>query len=216
VLISFILWLPMRLTSEVLYTIPEGPLILLFIKITVLIILNAVPELIYQSRASGLELIAASYKFIIENWPEWFTPNLAIAVAGMILTRALGPRVSALPFYMEIFVMTSVLGLVLTYLMIFRGILFSELNGSNRRARVYRYKVTDKMFNRRTSTRFFAPRRQDRKEKKFLFLRTWRPLRLCGSPRGIPTRPRSSCSPKALFHRASHTQIQRKISNIFG
>jgi hypothetical protein len=143
VLISFILWLPMRLTSEVLYTIPEGPLILLFIKITVLIILNAVPELIYQSRASGLELIAASYNFIIENWPEWFTPNLAIAVAGMILTRALGPRVSALPFYMEIFVMTSVLGLVLTYLMIFRGILFSELNGSNRRARVYRYKVRD-------------------------------------------------------------------------
>ena len=33
---------------------------------------------------------------------------------------------------------------------------------------------------------------------------SWRPLRLCGSPRGILTRPRSSCSPEALFHRASH------------
>ena len=72
-------------------------------------------------------------------------------------------------------------------------------------------------------------RRRDAKTAKkniFLFLRTWRPLRLCGSPRGIsfpqkrylfihgiisrgeprgiPTRPRSSCSPEALFHGASH------------
>ncbi len=31
------------------------------------------------------------------------------------------------------------------------------------------------------------------------FVCSWRPL-----PRGIPTRPRSSCSPVALFHRASH------------
>ena len=27
---------------------------------------------------------------------------------------------------------------------------------------------------------------------------------LCGSPRGIPDRPRLSCSPEALFHGASH------------
>ncbi len=49
--------------------------------------------------------------------------------------------------------------------------------------------------------------RQDAKTAKkniFLFLRTWRPLRLCGSPRGIPTRPRSGYSPEALFHRASY------------
>ncbi len=60
-------------------------------------------------------------------------------------------------------------------------------------------------------------RRNSKSAKKniFLFLRTWRPLwfdfahhpesiegRLCGSPRGIPTRPRSSCSPETLFHRA--------------
>ncbi len=33
----------------------------------------------------------------------------------------------------------------------------------------------------------------------------WLPLRLCGSPRGIPTRPRWSCSSKALFHRARYS-----------
>ena len=56
----------------------------------------------------------------------------------------------------------------------------------------------------------FSLSRQDAKTAKmatksvFLFLQTWRPLRLCGSSRGIPTRPRSSCSPEALFHRESH------------
>ena len=143
VLISFILWLPMRLTTEVFYSVPNGPLILLFIQIAVFIILNAVPELIYQSRASGLDLIPASYNFTIENWPEWLIPNLAILVAGIALMGALGSTVSALPFYMQIFIMTSALGFFLTYLMIFRGILFSELNGSNRRARIYRYKLRD-------------------------------------------------------------------------
>ena len=141
--VSFILWIPMMVASEVLYSIPEGPLILWFVRITLYIVLNVVPELIYQSRASGLELIAGSYNFIIENWPEWLIPNLAILVAGIALMGALGSTVSALPFYMQIFVMTSVLGLFLTYLMIYRGILFSELNNSNRRARVYRYKVRD-------------------------------------------------------------------------
>ena len=143
VMISFILWIPMRVASEVLYSIPEGPLILLFIQITLYIILNAVPELIYQSQASGLELLTASYTFIIENWPEWFTPNLVITVVGIILMRVLGPLVSGLPYAIQIFLMTSVLGLFLTYLMIFRGILFSELDGSNRRSRVYRYKLRD-------------------------------------------------------------------------
>jgi len=98
------------------------------------------------------------------------------------------------------------------------------------------------MFNRTTSTKFFAPRRQDRKElnlnfeyrnpkqcqnsnyqnfklfnslvleigimpfgfvsnfgfraSSFLFSLSWRPL-----PRGISLRPRSCCSPEALFHR---------------
>jgi len=32
----------------------------------------------------------------------------------------------------------------------------------------------------------------------------WHPLHLCSSPRGIPTRPRTSCSPEALFHRARY------------
>jgi hypothetical protein len=37
------------------------------------------------------------------------------------------------------------------------------------------------IFNRKISGKIFAPRRQDRKGKFFLFFPTWRPLRLCES-----------------------------------
>ncbi len=80
--ISFILWIPMMLVSSALYQTPNGDIIIMFIQIALYIILNAVPELIYQSRASGVEILVASYHFIIENWPEWFAPNIIITFAG--------------------------------------------------------------------------------------------------------------------------------------
>ncbi len=141
--IAFILWIPMMLVSSVLTPIPNGNIIVMFIQIALYIILNAVPELIYQSRASGIELLVASYYFIIENWPEWFAPNIIITFAGWVLMQALNPLASVLAAPLNIFVIASLIGIFLAYLMIFRGLLFSELNGSNRRARIYRYKAHD-------------------------------------------------------------------------
>ncbi len=141
--ISFILWIPMMLVSSVLAQTPKGDIIYRFVQIALYIILNAVPELIYQSRASGVELLGASYHFIIENWPEWFTPNIIITFVGWAVTEALYPLTGVLSTPIQVFAIVSIIGLFLTYLMIFRGLLFSELNGSNRRARVYRYKARE-------------------------------------------------------------------------
>jgi len=141
--ISFILWIPMMLVSSVLVQTPNGSIIIMFIQIALYIIFNAVPELIYQSHASGVEILVASYHFIIENWPEWFAPNIIITIAGWAMMHALNPLARALSAPLYIFVIASLIGFFLTYLMIFRGLLYSELNGSNRRARIYRYKVHD-------------------------------------------------------------------------
>jgi hypothetical protein len=56
------------------------------------------------------------------------------------------------------------------------------------------------MFNRTTSAKFIAPRRQERKEKYLLFVRPWRTLRLRASD---------------LFPNP-YSKIQSKISNVFG
>jgi len=57
--------LPVRLYN------PNGPLLYLGVQILLYVIFNAVPELIYQGRVSGLALLSASYQFIVENWIEW-------------------------------------------------------------------------------------------------------------------------------------------------
>ncbi|MGZ9143243.1 MAG: hypothetical protein ACXW4O_13000, partial [Candidatus Binatia bacterium] len=78
----FILWLPMWAAANLLGGVPNGWLIYLLLRLGLFVLLNAVPEMIYQGRVSGLELIGASYSFIVENWIEWLVPNLILFAAG--------------------------------------------------------------------------------------------------------------------------------------
>ncbi len=138
---AFIFWIPMRLLSQFAYSTPNGPLLYLGVQILLYIIFNAVPELIYQSRVSGLAVLSASYQFIVENWIEWLVPNLLVGVAGYLLRDLVYSVVAPLPFFLQYFFVEAAFGLFLTFLMIFRGLLFAELNGTTRRSRVYRYKA---------------------------------------------------------------------------
>ena len=139
--ISFILWIPMRLAGMALATVPNGPLIYFCIQIALYILLNPVPELIYQSRTSGLELLGASYNFIVENWIEWLIPNIILAIGGYALLRLFESLLFGLPAFVQLFLYSFGLGLFLTYMMTFRGFLFAELHGTTRRSRIYRYKA---------------------------------------------------------------------------
>ena len=139
--IAFIFWIPMRLLAQVAFTTPNGPLLYLAAQILLYVIFNAVPELIYQGRVSGLALLSASYQFIVENWIEWLLPNLLVGVVGYLLRNLVYELVAPLPFFLQYFLVEAAFGLFLTFLMIFRGLLFSELNGTTRRSRVYRYKA---------------------------------------------------------------------------
>ena len=137
--ILFIVGIPMRVAAMGLESVANGALIYFLLRLGLYILLNAVPELIYQSRTSGLELIGASYNFIVENWLEWLIPNILFAVAGYFFLDFLGSLIFGLPLYLELFLYAVFLGLGLAYFMTFRGFLFSELYGTTRRSRLYRY-----------------------------------------------------------------------------
>jgi hypothetical protein len=139
--ISFMLWIPLKIAAMAFATVPNGGLIYFCIQITLFVLLNPVPEFIYRSRATGPELLSASYNFIVENWVEWLTPNIVLAVIGYVLLRELEFALFGLPEFIELFVHSFALGLFLTYVMTFRGFLFIELYGSSRRSRIYRYKA---------------------------------------------------------------------------
>jgi hypothetical protein len=139
--IAFILWIPLVLLSRVAYTTPEGAFIMVAVRILLYVFLNPVPELIYQNRLSGLSLLSASYEFIVANWIEWFLPNLLLTALAYVLLIGLDQVTTYLPWFVDFFFISSAFGLFLTFLMIYRGLLFSELNGSTRRSRVFRYRA---------------------------------------------------------------------------
>lgn len=138
--IAFILWIPLRLLAMALATAPNGALIYFLIKLALYILLNPVPEFIYQTRASGIELISASYNFIVENWIEWLIPNILLLAVGYFLMELIEPLIFGLPGFVALFLYAFIVGLGLTYFMTFRGFLFAQLHGTTRRSRLYRYK----------------------------------------------------------------------------
>jgi hypothetical protein len=135
----FILWLPMWAVANALAGVPNGALIYLLLRLALFLLLNAVPEMIYQGRASGLELIGASYSFIVENWIEWLVPNLILFAAGYFFLNYFESLLFDLPAFVQLFGAAFMIGLLLAYFMTFRGFLFSQLHGTTRRTRIYRY-----------------------------------------------------------------------------
>ena len=86
-----------------LAVVPNGALIYLLLRLGLFMLLNAVPEMIYQGRASGLELIGASYNFIVENWIEWLVPNLILFAAGYFFLDFFESLLFGLPAFVQLF-----------------------------------------------------------------------------------------------------------------
>ncbi len=106
------------------------PFLQIVFQLAVIVFLNALPELIYLGRHEPAELLAASYRFIGENWIEWFPANLVLGVAVV-----LAAMVPAGPLGL---VGGAAMGVVLLFAMLVRGLLFLELTTSGRRAREFK------------------------------------------------------------------------------
>ena len=129
--VMFVLWILRTILSLALMTNPQGALIVVVVQLFVFVFLNAIPELIYLGHYSSIELLGESYRFISENWIEWFPPTLIAAAFLFFLMDA------PLEGWEEI-VKWAVVALFLYFTMVLRGLLFAELSGSTRRSRAFR------------------------------------------------------------------------------
>lgn len=113
----------------------------LLINIAAFIMLNSIPEVIYQKHYERLDIITYSFEFIKENWPQWFIPNgfiAAIAYLVHIVTSKLLFLVGlGSGNLVSIIIRVIVYQLVLCYAMIYRGQLFNTLSTSTRRKRMF-------------------------------------------------------------------------------
>ncbi|MFA5525049.1 MAG: hypothetical protein WDA24_11885 [Tissierellales bacterium] len=113
------------------------------ISILTLILLNALPESIYQKHYSAWETVMYAFNFVKENWIEWFVPNIIMLGLFYLLTGNVIRDVLAISA--GYFYSFSVSGIVLyivgqimfSFIMIYRGILFDILSTSTRRKRAY-------------------------------------------------------------------------------
>lgn len=128
--LGFIVW---GLQLLVGLALAPFPFLLIVFVLAAVVFLNAVPELVYLGRHAPAELLVASYRFIGENWIEWFPANLLLAAllgATMQLPEAWGGFLGTLAW-----------SAAMSYALVVRGLLFLELAVSSRRAREFRRMV---------------------------------------------------------------------------
>ncbi len=163
--VGFLVWLPLLIMQMALQANPYRPLLTTALFFLVFVILNPVPEVIYQRRqGSAMDVVRESYEFVLENWVEWFLP-IALLLApfglsfffefssqagmrgGLDFFHILSGPFHLLTGWMEylgisnaassfmIALCTPILGVLM---LIFRGHLFAALHGTTRRQRSFR------------------------------------------------------------------------------
>lgn len=132
--ITFVFWVFFTLATPAIEQLPQGFLILVFARIAVFVVFNAVPELIYLGHYSSIALLSESYAFIAANWIEWFPANL---LAAAILYVVWAMPATGVAIYAQ----TAVAALLVYFVMVMRGLLFIELHGSTQRSRAFKYRM---------------------------------------------------------------------------
>ena len=125
--VGFLFW-GLQVIAQLVLT--PFPLLQIVFLLAVFVFLNAVPELVYLGRHTAAEVLIESYRFIGENWIEWFPANLALAAFVILVLLLPGGPLGI--------IVEAALGIVLYFGMIVRGLLFLELASSSRRAREFR------------------------------------------------------------------------------
>lgn len=129
------------------------------ISLVIIIVLNPVAETIMHHRFEGMTAISHAYRFVLDNWVEWFLPFVLIMIPWMLIDRSdpllmLARTDPLLPGSPVIFaavalgywvplpglVLAAIGVVVVNWFMIFRLNLFRDLDSSSRRQRSYRYR----------------------------------------------------------------------------
>lgn len=123
------------------------------INLALLILLNPMPEIIYQGRSEGLNMLQESFEFLRDSGVEWFLPFIALAIFAAFffpvpilmmplqIGRLTFPTLGGEGLFLgsPVSLLWAVLSTFVLYaLMVFRGLLFRALAGSTRRQRVFR------------------------------------------------------------------------------
>lgn len=141
--ITFYLWIAMIIytfiVQRVLQSFSYGWIINTVIFFTAFILLNPLPEFIYQTSVFELGIFKASANFVIENFIEWVIPN---AVLLGLLYFLFNSSFMVFQSFNVVYILKYLIGLfIFLFTMVYRGILFRFLNESTRRSRLFKLRM---------------------------------------------------------------------------
>lgn len=142
--IFFIAWIA-RYALSIVSDLIGGAGIILFslLSLLALVLLNPLPETIYQKYYSSAESIRYAFDFIRENWLNWFVPNIILFVLIYVITGRLVLNMFTTYLVLDLRLDIVSIGRYLvgqslfSFTMIYRGHLFDLLSISTRRKRMY-------------------------------------------------------------------------------
>ncbi len=113
------------------------------IYLSILIVLNPLPETIYLKSYSSWESVLNTFEFMQENWINWLLPNIIFHgvlyfITGNLITNIFTTHLS---FNMVFSIKNIIIYLVgqglFSFIMVYRGHLYKTLSGSTRRKRMF-------------------------------------------------------------------------------
>lgn len=122
---------------------PNAYVLSMIVNVSILILLNPLPESIYLKARDPMGSIIYAFDFMKENWINWLIPNLVFHgvlfyLTGNIITNLFTTNVN-MRFGMDIISIAKYLiaQVLFSFIMIYRGHLFKLLSASTRRKRMY-------------------------------------------------------------------------------
>ena len=120
-----------------------APILFILLYLSMLVILNPLPETVYLKYHSAWESIVETMDFMKENWLNWGIPNIIFSLllylsTGRILFELFNINIS-FGFIFEIKDLAIYLigQVIFSVMMIYRGYLYKLLSGSTRRKRMF-------------------------------------------------------------------------------
>lgn len=142
--VTFIAWIGSYFVSALGGMLgPSSYVLDSIINILILILLNALPEIIYLESLDSMDSIMYSLDFIKNNWYNWLIPNVILyfglyLITGNIITDLFTTNISFGIIFGRFNIIRYFVGQILfSFMMIYRGHLFKLLNKSNRRKRLF-------------------------------------------------------------------------------
>jgi hypothetical protein len=132
--------------APVLRIIPFGGIILIVVKLSIIILINPLPEVFYQKKYYELDSLSYAFEFVKKNAVNWFVPNIFLTAVMYFVYKGIYLLIgyitvsfnNTIGFAISIILVGIFLQILLGFALVYRGYLFEILDTSTRKKRLFK------------------------------------------------------------------------------